>query len=124
VQGWLRWLALPEPKVHAGVVARVLPYHVIDNTPERKVLTREESLIQLQERGLPTDLLNVLRLAPQPLDPGEDPDLLLTRPGAAPTASSKHFQPPQRLRVKQKLSVRHVSNRHKSGQIIATPRKN
>src|SRR6516165_5361845 len=52
---------------------------------------------------------------------GDDLSLLLTSPGAAPTASSKHFQPPQRLRFKQKLSVRHVSNRLKSGQIIATP---
>jgi hypothetical protein len=72
--GYLRWAALNLPKTYLGLLARVLPYHVVDQTPERTVITREEALIQLQERGLPIDLLNVLRLAPQPLDPGEDPD--------------------------------------------------
>jgi hypothetical protein len=71
--GHLRWAALNQPKTYLGLLARVLPYHVGDPTPERTVISREEALMQLQERGLPTDLLNVLRLAPQPLDPGEDP---------------------------------------------------
>jgi hypothetical protein len=31
-------------------------------------------LLQLEERGLPTDLVGVLREAPAELDPGEDPD--------------------------------------------------
>jgi hypothetical protein len=72
--GYLEWAALNYPKTYLGLLARTLPYSLVDQTPERKVLTREEALIELQERGLPTDLLNVLRLAPQPLDPGEDPD--------------------------------------------------
>ena len=43
---------------------------------------------------------------------GEDPRLLLRGPGAAPTGPGKHFQPAHRLRLRlvQKLSVRHVSN--------------
>jgi hypothetical protein len=40
---------------------------------------------------------------------------------AAATGPRKHLQPRRLLRFKQKLSVRHVSNRLKSGQIIATP---
>jgi hypothetical protein len=72
--GYLRWAALNQPKTYLGLLARVLPYQVTHEAPQRSAITREEALIQLQERGLPTDLLNVLRLAPQPLDPGEDPD--------------------------------------------------
>jgi hypothetical protein len=74
--GFLEWLALNESKTFAGLLARVLPYHVVaDEPPERHILTRQEALEQLQERGLPVDLLNILRRAPQQLDPGEDPDL-------------------------------------------------
>jgi hypothetical protein len=72
--GFLEWAALHMPKVYLGLLARTLPYHVLNEAPQRSAITREEALIQLQERGLPIDLLNVLRLAPQPLDPGEDPD--------------------------------------------------
>jgi hypothetical protein len=72
--GYLEWAAMNHPKTYLGLLARVLPYHVVDQTPQRTAISREEALIQLQERGLPVDLLNVLRLAPQPLDPGEDPD--------------------------------------------------
>ena len=44
--------------------------------------------------------------------------------GAAPTGPSKHFQPPNRLRLRfgQKLSVRHVSNPRDSGGTIADQR--
>ena len=43
---------------------------------------------------------------------GEDLTLLLCGPGAAPNGSGKHFQPAHRLRLRllQKLSVRHVPN--------------
>jgi hypothetical protein len=72
--GYLEWAAINHPKTYLGLLARVLPYHVTHEAPQRTAISREEALIQLQERGLPIDLLNVLRLAPQPLDPGEDPD--------------------------------------------------
>jgi hypothetical protein len=36
--------------------------------------THEQILAQLEERGLPTDLVGVLREAPAELDIGEDPD--------------------------------------------------
>jgi hypothetical protein len=42
--------------------------------PEEAILTHEQILAQLEERGLPTDLVGVLREAPAELDPGEDPD--------------------------------------------------
>jgi hypothetical protein len=73
--GYLEWCAMHEPKTFMGLLARVLPYHVFDERPEKHILTRQEALEQLQERGLPVDLLNILRRAPQPLDPGEDPHL-------------------------------------------------
>jgi hypothetical protein len=44
---------------------------------------------------------------------GDNPRLLLRRPRAAMTGPRKHFQPPHRVRfrLRQKLSVRHGSNR-------------
>src|SRR3984957_6077059 len=36
--------------------------------------------------------------------------LLFRGPAPAPTGTGEHFQTPRRLRFKQKLSVRHVSN--------------
>jgi hypothetical protein len=36
--------------------------------------------------------------------------LVFRRPAPAPTGTGEHFQTPRRLRFKQKLSVRHVSN--------------
>ena len=42
-----------EPKTFMGLLARVLPYHVFDERPETHILTRQEALEQLQERGLP-----------------------------------------------------------------------
>jgi transposase len=41
---------------------------------------------------------------------GDDLRLLLSRPAPAPTGTGEHFQTPRRLRLKQKLSVRHVAN--------------
>ena len=72
--GWLKWLALHEPKVYASLLARVLPYHVIEERPENRVLTREEAIEEMRERGLPVELLTRLRSAPEPLDMDEDPD--------------------------------------------------
>ena len=43
-------------------------------TPRRPILTHEQIVAQLEERGLPVDLVGVLREAPAELDPGEDDD--------------------------------------------------
>jgi hypothetical protein len=65
--GFLEWSALHETKTFLGLLARVLPYHVLDERPEKHVLTREEAI---ENAGC----LETLRRAPRPLDPGEDPD--------------------------------------------------
>jgi hypothetical protein len=40
-------------------------------TPKHRILSRQEVEEELKLRGLPTELLGVLRAAPAPLDPGE-----------------------------------------------------
>jgi hypothetical protein len=54
-------------------MARVLPYYVNTDLPE-EILSRDETLAQLKERGLPIELLQHLQKATQPLDDDEDPD--------------------------------------------------
>jgi hypothetical protein len=56
---------------YAGLLDRVLPYQVQDLTPEHRALSRQEVEEELKLRGLPTELLAILRAAPAPLDPGE-----------------------------------------------------
>ena len=43
----------------------------LDTTPQHRVLSRQEVEEELKLRGLPTELLAVLRATPAPLDPGE-----------------------------------------------------
>ena len=69
--GYLRWLAVHEPRTYAGLIGRALPYQVQDTTPKHRVLSRQEVEEELKLRGLPTELLAVLRATPAPLDPGE-----------------------------------------------------
>jgi hypothetical protein len=71
LRGYLRWLALYGAKTYAGLIGRVLPYQVQDTTPQHRVLSRQEVEEELKLRGLPTELLAVLRATPAPLDPGE-----------------------------------------------------
>jgi hypothetical protein len=63
-----------EPKTYLGMIARVLPFNVVQEHPEEAVLTHEQILAELEERGLPIDLVGVLREAPAELDLGEDPN--------------------------------------------------
>ena len=56
------------------MIARVLPFNVVQEHPEEPILTHEQIVAQLEERGLPVDLVGVLREAPAELDPGEDDD--------------------------------------------------
>jgi hypothetical protein len=73
--GYLLWLAVHEPKTYAALLARILPYYVSPPEPVgRGVLTYEETLARLRERGLPPELIDHMRLAPEILDEGEDPD--------------------------------------------------
>jgi hypothetical protein len=72
-RGYLRWLALHHPQTYAALMARVLPYYVNTDLPE-PILTRDETLAQLKERGLPIELLQHLQRATAPLDSDEDTD--------------------------------------------------
>jgi hypothetical protein len=49
------------------------PYYVNTDLPE-PILTRDETLAQLKERGLPIELLQHLQRATAPLDSDEDTD--------------------------------------------------
>jgi hypothetical protein len=58
-----------------ALLARILPYYVNTTEPVGPAtLTHEEMLAQLRERGLPLEVIEHLRKAPEILDPGEDPD--------------------------------------------------
>jgi hypothetical protein len=67
---FLRWLCLHHPKTMVGLLARILPYHASVEPPGSGILSREETLAQLRERGLPEDLIDAMRKAPELLDPG------------------------------------------------------
>jgi hypothetical protein len=71
LRGYLRWLALYHPRTYAQLIGRVLPYQTNEATPQQRILSRQEVEEELKARGLPTELLSVLRAAPEPLDPGE-----------------------------------------------------
>jgi hypothetical protein len=73
--GYLLWCAINRPSHYMALLARILPYYV--NTAEPvgpAILSHEEMLAQLRERGLPLEVIEHLRKAPEVLDPGEDPD--------------------------------------------------
>jgi hypothetical protein len=73
--GYLLWLAVNEPKTYAALLARILPYYVNTIDPVGKdIMSYEETVAELRELGLPPELIDHLRLAPEILDPGEDPD--------------------------------------------------
>jgi hypothetical protein len=55
--GYCEWAAINHPKTFLGLLARVIPYHVIEDRP--------------RAHGLPAQLLDILRTVPAPLDPGE-----------------------------------------------------
>jgi hypothetical protein len=63
----LSWLGVHHPKTMVGLLARILPYRPSVKPPGRG--TREETLARLRERGLPEDLIDAIRKAPEILDP-------------------------------------------------------
>jgi hypothetical protein len=72
----LEWAALHEPRTFLGLLGRVLPYHIIETLPENRILSREQAIEEIKERGLPPALMAMLlQAAPPPkLDPDEDPN--------------------------------------------------
>jgi hypothetical protein len=74
-EGYLLWCAVNKPDHYMALLARVLPYYVSPPEPVGKgILSYEETLARLRERGLPPELIDHMRLAPEILDRGEDPD--------------------------------------------------
>jgi hypothetical protein len=72
-KGFVKWLALYEPKTAAALFARVLPYFIVSGeAPE--VASEADVEAQLQELGLPIGLIEHMQVAPAPLDLDEDPD--------------------------------------------------
>jgi hypothetical protein len=66
-KGFIKWLALYEPKTAAALLARVLPYFItVTETPS--VMSRSEVETQFRELGLPFGLIEHLQKAPAPLD--------------------------------------------------------
>ena len=66
--GYLKRLAIKEPKAYAGLLGRVLPYHITARNDHYHFHTREDVIAALRERGLPVDAIfdDVPRL-PAPL---------------------------------------------------------
>lgn len=73
VVGYLKWLALYEPRTAAALFARVLPFFV-DIEPPPPVMSRAELEEEFNDLGLPLGLIDFLQRAPAPLDPGEPED--------------------------------------------------
>jgi hypothetical protein len=44
-------LAINEPKTMAALLARILPYHVVPEIPDKSTLSYEETVAQLRERS-------------------------------------------------------------------------
>jgi hypothetical protein len=63
---YLETCALLERKTFHTVMARLLPITIKTAPPIKKVLTREEALHELKERGLDPELINHLRRLPFP----------------------------------------------------------
>jgi hypothetical protein len=72
-KGFIKWLALYEPKTAAALFARVLP-HFKTVTEAPPVASRSEIEAEFKEPGLPVTLIEHLQKAPAPLDLDEDPD--------------------------------------------------
>ena len=68
------WCAINEPKTYMALLARVLPYYIVKEVPDKSIISRDEAMAQLRERGLPLELIDHLRRAPEVLDDDEDDD--------------------------------------------------
>jgi hypothetical protein len=73
VVGYLKWLALHEPRTTAALFARVLPFFIETEAPP-PVMSRAELEAEFMDLGLPFGLIDFLQRAPAPLDKNEDPD--------------------------------------------------
>jgi hypothetical protein len=65
---YLETCAIEERKTFLTVMARLLPITIKTAPPIKKVLTREEALHELRERGLDPELFNHLRRLPFPVE--------------------------------------------------------
>jgi len=72
--GYLLWVALNDHKTYCALLARILPYYIANELPDKSIISRDEAMAQLRERGLPVELIDHLRRAPEVLDADEDPD--------------------------------------------------
>jgi hypothetical protein len=72
--GYLKWTAIHKSERFLGLMARVAPKQVFADVTH-SVLTRAETEAQLEERGLPVELLEHLRKAPVVLDDDENEDI-------------------------------------------------
>jgi hypothetical protein len=59
--GYLLWCAVNEPRSYMALLARILPYHIVPELPNKSTLSYEETVAQLRERGLPPGLIDHLR---------------------------------------------------------------
>ena len=71
--GYLEWAAVHRADRFIALMARVAPKHVIAQV-QHSIMTREETDAELKDLGLPPELIEHLRVAPQELDYDEDPD--------------------------------------------------
>jgi hypothetical protein len=71
--GYLKWIGIHKPERFVALMSRIAPKHVIAQVTH-SIMTREETDAELKDLGLPPDLIEHLRLAPQELDYDEDPD--------------------------------------------------
>jgi hypothetical protein len=73
-EGYLLWCAVNEPRTYMALLARILPFYIVNELPDKSIISRDEAMAQLRERGLPLELIDHLRRAPEVLDDDEDPD--------------------------------------------------
>jgi len=73
-KGYLKWAALHQSRTFLGLLGRILPYYIKAELPENAIMTHEETLAQLRERGLPENFIELMRKAPVVLDPDEEID--------------------------------------------------
>jgi hypothetical protein len=71
-KGFIKWLALYEPKTAAALFARVLPYFINVSGEVPEVASEAEIEAQFKELGLPLGLIEHLQIAPAPLDLDEE----------------------------------------------------
>jgi hypothetical protein len=71
-KGFIKWLALYEPKTAAALFAGVLPYYIDTSGEVPEVASEAEVEVMLKELGLPVGLIEHMQTAPAPLLPRID----------------------------------------------------